>query len=114
MSSRVMLAAARPARGIFVLGRRDAQGRGFQISTTRASGLKESSQEDPESEKHKQDSLNKQRQGKGHWKPELASDSEEAIKADRNSSSSPSELAEKTKSAAEEARKAGTSPKDNM
>ena len=113
MSSRVMLAAARPARGIFVLGRRDAQGRGFQISTTRASGLKESSQ-DPESEKHKQDSLNKQRQGKGHWKPELASDSEEAIKADRNSTSSPSELAEKTKSAAEDARKAGTSVKDNM
>ena len=30
-------------------------------------------------EKHKQDQLQKQKEGKGHWKPELASDSEEAV-----------------------------------
>ena len=44
--------------------------------------------DDPEqaanNEKHKQDSLNKSKEGKGHWKPELASDSEEAITADRS------------------------------
>ncbi len=39
---------------------------------------------DPElAERHKQDSLAKQKAGKGHWKPELASDSEESVKADR-------------------------------
>ena len=30
-------------------------------------------------ERHKQDQLQKQKEGKGHWKPELASDSEEAV-----------------------------------
>lgn len=30
-------------------------------------------------EKHKEDQLQKQKEGKGHWKPELASDSEEAV-----------------------------------
>jgi hypothetical protein len=33
--------------------------------------------DDPE--KHKQDLLKKQKEGKGHWKPELASNSEEAV-----------------------------------
>lgn len=32
-----------------------------------------------QNEKHKQDLLQKQKDGKGHWKPELASDSEEAV-----------------------------------
>ena len=32
-----------------------------------------------DNEKHKQDQLTKQKEGKGHWKPELASDSEEAV-----------------------------------
>jgi hypothetical protein len=30
-------------------------------------------------ERHKQDQLKKQKEGKGHWKPELASNSEEAV-----------------------------------
>ena len=30
-------------------------------------------------ERHKQDQLQKQKDGKGHWKPELASNSEEAV-----------------------------------
>jgi hypothetical protein len=30
-------------------------------------------------EHHKQDQLKKQKEGKGHWKPELASNSEEAV-----------------------------------
>jgi hypothetical protein len=61
--------------------------------------------EDPESEKHKQDSLDKQRKGQGQWKPELASDSEEAIKADRDNTT-PQELADKTKGAAGKGAKA--------
>jgi hypothetical protein len=32
-----------------------------------------------ESERHKQDQLSKQKEGKNHWKPELASNSEEAV-----------------------------------
>jgi hypothetical protein len=38
----------------------------------------------PEFEKHKQDLLKKQKEGKGHWKPELASNSEESVAADRH------------------------------
>ncbi|KAM0797059.1 hypothetical protein BDR22DRAFT_965664 [Usnea florida] len=34
-------------------------------------------------EHHKEDQLGKQREGKGHWKRELGSNSEAAIKADR-------------------------------
>lgn len=41
-------------------------------------------QTEADNEKHKQDQLNKQKEGKGHWKPELASNSEEAVQADRN------------------------------
>lgn len=66
---------------------------------------------DPDYEKHKADSLAKQKQGAGHWKPELASDSEEAVKADR-SPTTPNETAklqEQTKKAAEETAKRGTS-----
>jgi len=36
-----------------------------------------------EIEHHKQDQLSKQKQGKGHWKDELASNSESIIKAER-------------------------------
>lgn len=67
-------------------------------------------------DKHKQDSIAKQKKGQGHWKPELASDGEEAIKADR-SDAGPEETAklqERTKRAAEEAAMAGTSVRDNM
>jgi hypothetical protein len=69
---------------------------------------------DANNEKHKQDSLAKQKDGKGHWKPELASDSEEAIKADRTSKETPEMMAERTKHAAEETSKSGTSMKDSL
>jgi len=36
-----------------------------------------------EIEHHKQDLLNKHKEGKGHWKDELASNSESVIKAER-------------------------------
>lgn len=67
---------------------------------------------------HKQDSLAKQKKGSGHWKPELASDSEEAVRADRASKENLAEkmdaLQERTKRAAEETSKAGTSMRDSM
>lgn len=65
------------------------------------------------------DSLKKQKEGKGHWKPELASDSEEAVKADRSGSLESADeamtrLQEQTKHAAEETSKAGTSMRDGL
>ena len=70
-------------------------------------------------EKHKQDSVQKAKSGKGHWKPELASNSEESIKADRESpkESDPAsmrKLQDRTKQAAEELSKHGTSMKDGL
>lgn len=64
---------------------------------------------DVDYDKHKADSLAKQKRGDGHWKRELSSDSEEAVKADRNSDESIEELQKRTKHAAEETTKAGTS-----
>lgn len=69
---------------------------------------------DVDYDKHKQDSLRKQKEGAGHWKPELASDSEEAVKADRHPNDDPKTLQEKTKHAAEESSKSGTSVRDSM
>ncbi|KAM0335599.1 hypothetical protein ACHAQA_000647 [Verticillium albo-atrum] len=110
MISRIAL-SARPAR---VMAQKVSLGRSFQLSTTARSGLKESAGQDADSEKHKSDSLQKQKQGKGHWKPELASDSEEAINADRHENLSPEQLQERTKGAAEAKTKAGTSMSDGL
>lgn len=65
-------------------------------------------------DKHKQDSLSKQKSGQGHWKPELASDGEEAVKADRMPHEDISKLQERTKKHAEENASSGTSNKDPM
>lgn len=68
-------------------------------------------------DRHKRDSLAKQKKGAAHWKPELASDSEEAVRADRAAKGSAEDLKhlqDRTKRAAEETAKAGTSMKDNM
>jgi len=57
-------------------------------------------------ERHKQDQLKKQKEGKGHWKPELASNSEEAVAADRQSGSdSIEEMQKKTADHAEKKHK---------
>ncbi|EHK45598.1 hypothetical protein TRIATDRAFT_41061 [Trichoderma atroviride IMI 206040] len=98
--------------------------RGFAFSATKRLGLKESSTRTHEEtnvdyDLHKKDSLAKQKKGSGHWKPELASDSEEAVKADRASRDSHSSeqiaaLQERTKKSAEETSKAGTSMRDAM
>ncbi|TDZ32731.1 hypothetical protein C8035_v011765 [Colletotrichum spinosum] len=117
MASRIALASTPIARGAFVVGRQTGVlSRGLNFSTTRSVGLKETAGHADEEihERHKQDSLSKQKQGKGHWKPELTSDSEEAVKADRTEHSDPKTLQEKTKHAAEEASKAGTSTNDGL
>ncbi|KAI9821828.1 MAG: hypothetical protein M1827_002410 [Pycnora praestabilis] len=58
----------------------------FHSSTIRAA-LSESDHDLPDRkekiEHHKNDQLDKQKEGKGHWKGELASNSEGAIAADR-------------------------------
>jgi len=76
-TSTLAAAAARPA----------VASRTFMASSVRA--LKESDRHNPDqaetNDRHKQDTLQKQKDGKGHWKPELASDSEEAVAADRQS-----------------------------
>jgi len=105
------------------------------FTQTRGLGLKESSSKDPnpeETHKHVLDSLSKQKRGEGHWKQELASDSEEHLRADREArleqqtTSTTSrttgsgaasevhikELQERTKLHAEEKSKAGTSVRE--
>ncbi|CAM1509341.1 Fc.00g030800.m01.CDS01 [Cosmosporella sp. VM-42] len=118
MSTRNLIAAAHPAMRTAGLGR-VVVGRGFCLSTSSKLGLKESSsQTDVDYDKHKQDSLDKQKRGAGHWKSELASDSEEAVKADRGETGDAKEhtkkLQEQTKHHAEEKSKAGTSVHDGM
>jgi len=61
-------------------------------------------------ERHKQDQLQKQKDGKGHWKPELASNSEEAVAADRQAGNdSIQEMQKKTAEHVEKKHKHGTS-----
>jgi len=72
-----------------------------------------------QSERHKQDLLKKQKEGKGHWKPELASDSEEAVTADRhvygnNKTETLEELQKRTVQHAEKKHKHGTSQDPGM
>ncbi|ROW04381.1 hypothetical protein VSDG_01190 [Cytospora chrysosperma] len=87
--------------------------RSFAVSSVNR--IKESSDADNHDyDKHKQDSLSKQKSGKGHWKPELASDGEEAIKADRSGHEDISKLQERTKTHAEDKAKKGTSASDPM
>ncbi|KAL1897906.1 hypothetical protein Sste5346_003758 [Sporothrix stenoceras] len=56
------------------------------ISTTAARRHGESQSTDPEFQvdKLKQASLQRQKKGEGEWMPDLASDSEEAVKADKS------------------------------
>ncbi|KAK3684295.1 hypothetical protein B0T22DRAFT_484070 [Podospora appendiculata] len=117
MSTRTLLSTAliRAARQATISSSRRT------LSQTAAFSLKESASSDAnvDNEKHKQDSLSKQKQGKGHWKPELASDSEESIKADRSGADGSAadaikRLQERTKGHAEEKNKAGTSMHDGL
>ncbi|KAK4040478.1 hypothetical protein C8A01DRAFT_46197 [Parachaetomium inaequale] len=95
------------------------------ITQTPRALLKESASTDPnpaDFEHHKQDSLAKQKKGQGHWKPELASVSEESVKADRaggpqkgeTSEAAMRRLQEQTKGRAEETSKNRTSMRDGL
>lgn len=75
-----------PSRALRVL----PASRQFHLTSLR-SALSESDHSRHESEDrsgeidhHKNDQLQKQKEGKGHWKQELSSNSEAAIKADRD------------------------------
>ncbi|KAI0131143.1 hypothetical protein F4814DRAFT_157501 [Daldinia grandis] len=132
MASRMLFRSA----ATIATGRQAVAQRTFTTSSANLS-YKESSQEPPignwqlanmnpscvggsethDPEKHKQDLLAKHKEGKGHWKPELASDSEEAVKADRHGGNGKEDVAalqERTKRAAEETSKAGTSMRDGL
>ncbi|QSZ36272.1 hypothetical protein DSL72_007398 [Monilinia vaccinii-corymbosi] len=78
--------------------------------TNRGNPTTDNPEQGAANERHKQDQLAKQKEGKNHWKPELASDSEEAVAADRHEHSDHSEkgikeLQKKTQGHAEEKHK---------
>ncbi|KAH6656385.1 hypothetical protein BKA67DRAFT_154259 [Truncatella angustata] len=115
MASRTFLSAFRPAAAL--ASRQTIVSR--SIATTAALRHKEDTlherQEDSNSsERHKQDLLKKQKDGQGHWKPELASNAEEAIKADRSGDEDIKSLQDRTKATAEETHKKGTSMRDGL
>ncbi|KAI0406249.1 hypothetical protein F4802DRAFT_106485 [Xylaria palmicola] len=114
MASRMLSTAIRPAAS-FAVGRQAAAvcQRSFGASAT-AMQQKESNGEGYDPEKHKQDLLAKQKSGKGHWKPELASDSEAAVKADRAGKEDIAALQNRTKGMPEETSKTGTSMRDGL
>ncbi|KUI58638.1 hypothetical protein VP1G_05927 [Cytospora mali] len=113
MASRLFLRSAAALRPTTTTAASPLLRRSFAVSS--CNRIKESSDADNHDyDKHKQDSLSKQKSGKGHWKPELASDGEEAVKADRTGHEDISKLQERTKSHAEEKTKQGTSATDPM
>ncbi|KAL1879108.1 hypothetical protein VTK73DRAFT_7332 [Phialemonium thermophilum] len=120
MTSRSVLQTLLGRAGLVSSAAIPAAGRSFSVSSSFA--LKESMSKDPKPEefdKHKQDSLSKQKQGKGHWKPELASESEESVKADRMGPKEAGDAAmrrlqDRTKEAAEQTSKHGTSMSDGL
>jgi len=87
------------------------------LAPPRLTGRRSPDADNPDSHevhKHKDDSLAKQKSGQGHWKPELASDSEEAVKADRGADETVEALQRRTKDAAERTSKSGTSMHDGL
>ncbi|KAM7187898.1 hypothetical protein V8F20_010767 [Naviculisporaceae sp. PSN 640] len=128
MSSRILLSTSAAARRVALTSTRAPVAaittRTFTQSSARP--LKETHSDDPDPnhfEKHKQDSVKKAKAGKAHWKPELASNSEESIRADRAAAQGESaqdkeehirKLQERTKAAAEETSKSGTSMRDGL
>ncbi|KAK3314905.1 hypothetical protein B0H66DRAFT_325557 [Apodospora peruviana] len=121
-SSRILSVAARTTTRAPISRQTPAVFFSRPLSQTAARSLKETHSGDPKPEefdKHKQDSVNKAKSGKGHWKPELASNSEESIKADRMGPGEAGEAAmrrlqDRTKEAAEEVSKHGTSMRDGL
>ncbi|EKG19375.1 hypothetical protein MPH_03238 [Macrophomina phaseolina MS6] len=82
-----------------------AQRMGFQTSAIRLAGKESKLHHEgrpEEVEQHKQDLLKKTKEGKGHWKDELASDSESIIKAGRGEVEASQETIEKLQKETEE------------
>ncbi|KAI1428417.1 hypothetical protein F5Y12DRAFT_23952 [Xylaria sp. FL1777] len=113
MASRILSTAIRPGASFAVSRRAAIAQRSFSGSNT-SMKHKESTGEGYDPEIHKKDLLSKQKSGKGHWKPELASDSEEAVKADRTTHEDMTTLQNRTKATAEETSKSGTSMRDGL
>ncbi|KAK7920253.1 hypothetical protein PG985_008275 [Apiospora marii] len=119
MASRVLLNTTAAARSVAAAASRQTFAQ-RTIATTSILRHKEDHQHGNgnDQQKHKEDLLTKHKDGKGHWKPELASNSEEAVKADRSTAGSSKEdiskLQEQTKKSAEETHKAGTSMRDGL
>ncbi|KAK5740792.1 hypothetical protein LTR17_004382 [Elasticomyces elasticus] len=79
------------ARRAAPISRSTGATRSFQSCRVLAAGKESTLNQEGRSEEveaHKQDQLQKQKEGKGHWKDELASDSESIVKADRNETGS--------------------------
>ncbi|KAI0914600.1 hypothetical protein F4824DRAFT_496400 [Ustulina deusta] len=113
MASKMLCTAVRPAVSFAVIRQPVMAQRSF-IGSTPSLKHKESNGNGADPEKHKQDLLAKHKSGKGHWKPELASDSEEAVKADRTSYEDVTTMQNRTKATAEETSKTGTSMRDGL
>ncbi|KAI0541456.1 hypothetical protein GGR58DRAFT_457124 [Xylaria digitata] len=113
MASRMLSASTRQIVS-FSLSRQAVVAQRSLSGNTMSLKHKESTGDDYDPEKHKQDSLSKHKLGKGHWKPELASDSEEAVKADRTAKEDMATLQNRTKATAEETSKTGTSMRDGL
>ncbi|TGJ81332.1 hypothetical protein E0Z10_g7449 [Xylaria hypoxylon] len=113
MASRMLSTVIRPATSFSFSRQAVVAQRSFSGSTMSLKH-KESTGDDYDPEKHKQDLLSKHKSGKGHWKPELASDSEEAVKADKTSSEDIATMQNRTKATAEETSKTGTSMRDGL
>ncbi|ETS79451.1 hypothetical protein PFICI_09304 [Pestalotiopsis fici W106-1] len=94
MASRTFLSAFRPAAAL--ASRQTIASR--SIASSAVLRHKEDSLHDPEST---HEALNKSKNGK-EWKPELASNSEEAVRADRENTDDIKTLQEKTKKQAEQ------------
>ncbi|KAF2239001.1 hypothetical protein EV356DRAFT_504353 [Viridothelium virens] len=79
--------------------------RSYRASATRLAGKESALHNETraeEAEHHKQDQLRKQKEGKGEWKDELASDSESIVKADRGEIDASEETISKLQKEAEQ------------
>jgi len=103
MSSIRVLAARRSP---FVFTQRAAFSQSIARSAGKESALHSEGRAE-EVEKKKTEQLNKQKEGKGHWEEQLASDSESAVKADRNENNKSTK--EQIKELQKEAKKVGGS-----
>merc|ERR1712115_372569 len=86
--------------------RATATTRTFGTSRALAAGKESALHQEGRAEEAEREQLKEQREGKGHWKDELASDSESIVKADRNDmKNTKATISELQKEAAKQAEK---------